>query len=140
MRWLERTDLAEQQGDRYNFEGDVVLQQGLALLPSFRAAKDGAALPALTVEAEIVDQSALTPARAGAVDGASLPGAATVEQQSAAAPADALIRVRQAAEDRQCAENLRRAHEEQRKHPHTQGSGRARHCIHSAAHRPRLVS
>jgi hypothetical protein len=37
-------------GDRYNFEGDVVLQQGLALLPSLRAANDGATLPALTRE------------------------------------------------------------------------------------------
>jgi hypothetical protein len=34
MRWLERTDLAQQQGDRYHIEGDVVLQQGLTLLPS----------------------------------------------------------------------------------------------------------
>jgi hypothetical protein len=50
MRWLERTDLAEQEGDRYNIEGDLVLQLGLALLPSRCAANDGAALPALTIE------------------------------------------------------------------------------------------
>jgi hypothetical protein len=44
MRWLERTDLAEQQGDRYNIAGDLVLQQGIALMPSHPA------LPALAVE------------------------------------------------------------------------------------------
>jgi hypothetical protein len=34
MRWLERTDLAVQQGSRYNIEGDLVLQQGLTFMPS----------------------------------------------------------------------------------------------------------
>jgi hypothetical protein len=50
MRWLERTDLAERQGNRYDIAGDLVLQQGLALLPSLRAANDGGTLPALTIE------------------------------------------------------------------------------------------
>jgi hypothetical protein len=48
MRWLERTDLAEQQGNRYNIAGDLVLQQGLTLLPSRRTANVAAAQPALT--------------------------------------------------------------------------------------------
>jgi hypothetical protein len=50
MRWLERTDLAERQGNQYNIAGDLVLQHGLALLPSLRAANDGGTLPALTIE------------------------------------------------------------------------------------------
>jgi hypothetical protein len=44
MRWLERTDLAESQGTRYNIAGDLVLQQSLALMPSRLA------LPALAIE------------------------------------------------------------------------------------------
>jgi hypothetical protein len=44
MRWLERTDLAERQGNRYNIAGDLVLQQGF----SFMASRP--ALPAVTME------------------------------------------------------------------------------------------
>jgi hypothetical protein len=115
-RLLERSGVLDGgSAPTYNIEGDVVLQQGLTLPPSRRAAND--VLRALTVEAEIVGQPALTPARAAMVDqdaGAALPAAETVQRQSAAAPADGLIRARQAAIDRECEERTRAAHAEQR--------------------------
>jgi hypothetical protein len=71
MRWLERTDLAEQQGNRYNIAGDLVLQQSLALMPISRA------LPALTIES-----GAEPPAGASPDVGA----AVTVEAEPATTP------------------------------------------------------
>lgn len=46
MRLLERTDLAEQQGDRYTFTGDVSLTQAINMVPSLRGAMPQPALPA----------------------------------------------------------------------------------------------
>lgn len=104
MRLLERTDLAEQQGDRYTFTGDVSLTQAINMVPS------RGATPA--IEADLLE-SASVPAPALTV--ASEPEPAPAQR---AATADAFLLERRAAVDRPCAENLPAAHEEQRKRPY----------------------
>lgn len=95
MRLLERTDLAEQQGDSYHVHGDVSLTQAINMVP-LRGAS-----PTPAIEADLLE-SASVPAPA-----------LTVATEPEPAPA----LERRAAVNRQCAENLRAAHEEQRRSP-----------------------